>query len=323
MRSFAGTLCQAVVCTYGVLLLHGCAPMVGEPVATGPAGGSEFRVRQQRNPARVEIRDEAGRWLATFTHGARTVAVAGPIRTFREPEHTSATVSHGVWVRLLPEPFAGMPNLPWLQHALRDSTADVLAIAMQYTANAPERWDDGGALRIAGDAGYGPLLRPGVRGEGADFNDYLGVPWQYEGGLDRPERKQAGSLDCSGFVRMVFGYRSGVPLTLEPNGVGIPRRSHAIFADAPGTVIVPNQGRRPRTLESLMPGDLVFFDADRRDGPALDHVGVYLGKDDAGKHRFLSSRKRANGPTLGDVGGKALLDGRGFYAGKLRAARRL
>ena len=73
----------------------------------------------------------------------------------------------------------------------------------------------------------------------------------------------------------------------------------------------------------LQPGDLVFFDADAGDGPQVDHVGIYLGPDTGGHHRFLSSRKSANGPTLGDTSGKSLLDGTGLYAKSFRAARRL
>jgi cell wall-associated NlpC family hydrolase len=70
-------------------------------------------------------------------------------------------------------------------------------------------------------------------------------------------------------------------------------------------------------------GDLVFFDADPEDGPAVDHVGLYLGRDDGGHLRFLSSRKGANGPTLGDTRGASLLDGAGLYARAFRSARRL
>jgi len=50
---------------------------------------------------------------------------------------------------------------------------------------------------------------------------------------------------------------------------------------------------------------------------------MYLGVDSGGHHRFVSSRKTANGPTLGDLGGKSLLDGTGHYAVSFRAARRL
>jgi cell wall-associated NlpC family hydrolase len=49
-------------------------------------------------------------------------------------------------------------------------------------------------------------------------------------------------------------------------------------------------------------GDLVFFDADSKDGSQIDHVGMYLGRDSEDHHRFISSRKRADGPTMGDLG---------------------
>jgi hypothetical protein len=50
---------------------------------------------------------------------------------------------------------------------------------------------------------------------------------------------------------------------------------------------------------------------------------MYLGIDSGGHHRFISSRKTANGPTLGDTGGRSILDGTGFYAVAFRSARRL
>jgi hypothetical protein len=48
-----------------------------------------------------------------------------------------------------------------------------------------------------------------------------------------------------------------------------------------------------------------------------------MGKDVAGHPRFISSRKTADGPTFGDVGGRSTLDGTGLYASSLRAFRRL
>jgi hypothetical protein len=67
----------------------------------------------------------------------------------------------------------------------------------------------------------------------------------------------------------------------------------------------------------------VFSDASTDDGTAIDHVGLYLGKDSAGNYRFISSRKTVNGPTMGDVGGKSVLNGTGLYAKTFVAARRL
>jgi cell wall-associated NlpC family hydrolase len=73
----------------------------------------------------------------------------------------------------------------------------------------------------------------------------------------------------------------------------------------------------------LSPGDLVFFDAATNDGTQIDHVGMYLGTDEGGNYRFVSSRKSINGPTMGDYSGKSILNGSGLYATSFRAARRL
>ena len=67
----------------------------------------------------------------------------------------------------------------------------------------------------------------------------------------------------------------------------------------------------------------MFFDASDDDGAEIDHVGLYLGPDTAGHKRFISSRKSANGPTMGDYRGASLLDGTGLYARSFRSTRRL
>jgi hypothetical protein len=50
---------------------------------------------------------------------------------------------------------------------------------------------------------------------------------------------------------------------------------------------------------------------------------MYLGVDDRGHHRFISSRTTANGPTMGDLGGESILDGTGYWALRWRTARRI
>jgi cell wall-associated NlpC family hydrolase len=61
-------------------------------------------------------------------------------------------------------------------------------------------------------------------------------------------------MDCSGFTQYV----------MREIGVSIPRT-------------VREQAKAGENVSTLMPGDLVFFDADRgRKG--LDHVGIYLGR---------------------------------------------
>lgn len=49
-------------------------------------------------------------------------------------------------------------------------------------------------------------------------------------------------------------------------------------------------------------------------GAAVVIPDLSLGLDTAGERRFLSSRKRANGPTLADRRGKSVLDGTGLHA---------
>ncbi|PPK95379.1 cell wall-associated NlpC family hydrolase [Kineococcus xinjiangensis] len=271
------------------------------------------------SPARTIVKDDRG-VVAVFTAGSRTVTLRGPERVFAEST-TSAVVRSTTWVRLLPQPSAGTADWEWLGTALASTAPDVLALAMQYTTSAPAVHDQQG-LQIAGDASYGPLTATG-REEGSDFNDYLGVAWSYGSTTDAPETRQFRSLDCSGYVRMAFGYRGGVPLVLRPDGAGLPRRAVEMLASAPGVVVQPDLGTRPPVPTALAPGDLLFFDASTDDGTAVDHVGIYLGVDSAGAPRFLSSRKTVDGPTLGDTGGKSVLKGTGLYATSFRAVRRL
>ena len=217
---------------------------------------------------------------------------SGPRRRFSEPTAADA-VTHTVWVRTLPKPFTGTVDEAWLTAAVQANALrvpDVLAIAMQYIRGAAALLD--GPLQIAGDAEYGPLVN-GERKEGADFNDYLGVTWTYADAVDPPETRQFRSLDCSGFVRMIWGYRHSlpgqprrdrVPLTLAPTSSrrAMPRRAFEICQSAPGVVTIENDGGQVQDLSALAVGDLVFFDADEDDGPQLDHVGIYLGSTQAG-----------------------------------------
>jgi len=82
-------------------------------------------------------------------------------------------------------------------------------------------------------------------------------------------------------------------------------------------------GRRPAVIQQLQPGDLVFFRTRELPGGRIGHIGIYLGLDTADHPRFISSRKNAGGPTMGDKGGTSRLDGDGYYAQGLRGARRL
>lgn len=277
--------------------------------------------KRESDPSRTVVTDLDSRWLATFTDGSYTVTTKGPERVFSEA-NTDASVVTTTWVRVLPVPFYGEVSDELVSQMLSDTSPDILQIGMQYIQGAEPIYNSDG-LKIAGDADYGPMQEDGTRAEGSDFNDYLGIPWSYDTGVDEPETEQIGSLDCSGFVRMVFGYRGGLPVSIDPDGESIPRRSFQILDTAPGVITTPNNGEQVTDLSRLMPGDLVYFDASTDDGEQIDHVGIYLGADTSGNYRFLSSRKTPNGPTMGDTSAKSILNGSGYYASAFRAVRRL
>ena len=293
------------------------APRVTSTLAAAPTAAA-FTYERLAGPDRTLVRDAAGALLATFTDGSRSVVLTGPVRTFAEST-TTAVVRTDSWVRLLPAPATAAVDAAWLAAALADRTPDVLAVAAEYVTGAATVVGADGAL-VSSDASYGPLV-DGRRQEGSDWNDYLQVRATYDGVADVPEVAQAGALDCSGYVRMVFGRRLGHPLSLAPDGVRLPRRAVQMHTGGPGTLVASGAGRPD--LAALLPGDLVLFDASTDDGTAVDHVGIHLGRDSAGRPRFVSSRKTVDGPTLGDVGGRSTLDGTGLYATTLRAVRRL
>ncbi len=317
-------LLTAVVLSSGIVAQASTAVAptgVGSARLTG-ASATTWQYRELRNPARVQVLDGGAQPVATFTRNARTVTLRGASRVFSEASTTTTQVVSTTWVRLLPSRFDGTVDRAWLTAALADTSPDVLAVAMEYVTGAPVV-RDGAGLLVSSDADYGPVQADGTREEGSDFNDYLGIRWSYDTRTDLPETDQAGALDCSGFVRMVLGHRLGVPLGLETDGVRLPRRAVQMLQSAPGLVTIPDTGVRPSSTSRLAPGDLLFFDGSRDDGTAVDHVGIYLGPDTTGAPRFVSSRKTVNGPTMGDVGGRSVISGSGYYADAWRAARRL
>ncbi|MGP3964077.1 tachylectin-related carbohydrate-binding protein [Nonomuraea sp. 3N208] len=263
-----------------------------------------------------------GRAAAVLTPGARTAILYGSPRRFTEST-TDATVSTRAWVRLLPKPWTPSADwaYSWLSANVGSARDDLLEIATQYITGARNLTKDG--LRYAGGARYGPVGEDGLL-EGSDFNDYLGLDWKYGERVDRAESEQKGALDCSGFVRMVYGYRSGYPLEIgTPTGTALPRRAVQMHSSAPGVTVADGGAAKPGSYADLQPGDLLFWDASTDDGADIDHVGIYLGIDSDGKHRFLSSRKIVDGPTLGDRGGPSLLDDAKLYDRSWRAAKRL
>ncbi|MER6405971.1 NlpC/P60 family protein [Streptomyces viridosporus] len=308
----------------------------------GSGGGSgdkgEATWSRLENPARSVLRGADGQIQAVFTDGARTATLTGPARTFEEPTSTSSKVSTTDWVRLMPEIWEkGAEKEKWFKEwyaEYRDSKEDDLfAIAFQYVAGAPQKKDEQGTV-YAGDAHFGPLNTTGAEGgdlrlEQSDFYDYLGVPYPFRDGVTgTPEAMRANSLDCSGFIRMVLGYRARYPLmSSDASGDGLPRTANGMARSDEGADILPLTGvsadDRPSAIDQLQPGDLVFFKLDARTKERLDHVGMVLGYDTEGHLIFVSSREEVNGPTIGDIGGVSRLDGNGYYAKTLRSAKRL
>jgi hypothetical protein len=293
---------------------------VVEPAPEPPTLDPSLELTRVSDPDRTVLTDADGAWVATFTDGAATVALAGPERTFDEP-----TATHGVttdaWVRLLPAPFDGEVDVTWFEDARADRSPDVFEIATEYLSGAPDVVDEDGIL-VSADADYGPLQPDGSRPVGSDWHDFRGIDAEYDGVVDPAKPEEYRALDCSGYTRTIFGARLGVPMSLRPDGgTSLPRRSFEQAADAPGVVPIADGEVDPERLQA---GDLVFFDSPGDDDGRIDHVGVYLGVDDGGHHRFVHSRRSANGPTLGgDEHGPSILDGDGYFARGFVSTRRL
>ncbi|RKN51245.1 hypothetical protein D7223_00845 [Micromonospora endolithica] len=295
---------------------------------SGPSG---YTYQRSKEPDRTEIIDSSGQPVAVMTDGARTVQIYGPTRTFEEPTFTSAKVDTQVWVRIAPQPWrAGAETqawfVDWLSAARQDRSPDVLAIAFEYVDEAPAKKNNDGQ-QYAGDASFGPPdpADPDGRQERSDFYDYLGVSWTFpDGKSETPEPQRKLALDCSGYLRMVYGHRLGYPLrgTNTP-GEGLPRRAYAMAEFGPGAQLMPNSGQRARAIDRLLPGDLVFLNAQPVPNDQIDHSGIYLGLDDGGHHRFISSRSQTDGPTMGDLSGAPLLDGSGYWPDRWLTARRI
>lgn len=305
---------------------------------TAGAERTEARWSRLENPARSVLRDADGQVKAILTDGARTATLKGPARTFAEPASTASKVSTTDWIRLMPKAWTkGAEKSKWFQdwYAAQATSKedDLFAIAFQYVAGAPQRRDAQG-LAFAGDANFGPLNTSGAEGgdlrlEQSDFYDYLGIPYPFrDGKVGTPETMRARSLDCSGYIRMVLGYRARYPLmSSDASGDGLPRTANGMARSGEGADVLPFTGvaakDRPTSIDQLQPGDLVFFKLDARTGRRLDHVGMVLGHDTEGHLIFVSSREEVNGPTIGDIGGVSRLDGNGYYAKTLRSAKRL
>ncbi|UQI46000.1 C40 family peptidase [Streptomyces sp. HU2014] len=337
------------------------------PLAAGVRAGDAWRVRVRRKGAKAQVTA----WPAAGVEPARPTAEiedsdAGlrsgrvGVRGFASPgcanlpvtltvsrfEVASATwetppsVTHRDWVRLLDAPFDGewTPAVEATVRGWAGSMApDVFSYAAMFLPGAPRV--RGGDARVAGadvlgEAGYGKPDSQGLLPVGADFHDYMERPWTFPDATKRPEEGQRGHLDCSGYVRMVYGFHMGVGMVAgkDPAKKALPRKSGAMVDFAPGVRVAQRAegGGSAPDLGQLQPGDLLLFDVNDREGDpvdpdayAVDHVAVYLGPDQAGQRRFLSSRKSADGPTMADVSGASTLESPGIYADSLHTVHRV
>lgn len=289
--------------------------------------------RRVSNPAGTEVVEkDSGDVVARLTDKGRTAVVYGPERTLEEPDATDAKVTTDAWVRVIPHQWKKSGEESewfgeWLAENKDSEEPDALQIGTEYFRGAEDKFDDDG-LRYAGDADFGPMGDDGTREVGGDYNDFLEITVSHpDKKKDPPEKKDKNALDCSGFLRMVLGYRMDYPLfgKNETKGDRLQRQVQGMVDHAPGVLLHKDTGEKPDDLdkvtENMLPGDIVFFETDGE--PGLDHSGFYMGKDSQGKHRFMSSREAINGPTMGDVKGPSILDGNGLFANNFRAVRRL
>ncbi|MFG2498133.1 C40 family peptidase [Streptomyces sp. NPDC048441] len=306
--------------------------------SNGQPGSGKQKWERLKNPDRSVLRTDGGKVLATFTDNARTATLTGPSRTFTEPANTKSRVVTNDWARLMPETWrAGAEKEKWFKDWYKEFSGseedDIFAMAFQYVQGAPVKKDDEG-IAYAGDANFGPINPDGSAGndlrlEQSDFFDYLGIPYTFRNGTTiQPEKQRDRSMDCSGFIRTVFGYRARYPLMANDQaGDGLPRTANGMARGKAGTDVIKLKGvgsaDRPKSIDVVQPGDLVFFKLDARTKQRLDHVGIFLGHDGDGHKIFISSREEVNGPTIGDKGGTSRLDGNGYYAATLRSAKRL
>ncbi|HEU4349559.1 MAG TPA: hypothetical protein VFR35_17410 [Actinoplanes sp.] len=302
-----------------------------ESGSTDPLG-DDYDLVHLVDPARTEVRRRDGdKMLATLTVGARTVVFAGAPRRFTDPSTTSAVVDSAVRVRIAPRAWRIDPTpddvVAWLLRQLEDEDPpiDVLGAAMQYLADAPDRRDSRG-VRYAGDADFGYVHSRDER-DGADFYDFLEIPWDFpDSGRRRPSERWHKDLDCSGYLRLIYGYRFGIPLLngkVNATVDGLPRTAASMAAYARSVTVAAGRSpsRPPKDLSALQPGDIAFFAL--HDDPALvTHSGIYIGDDGDGRMRFISSRGTVDGPSFGDVRGDSVLDS-GYFGDRLRRVIRL
>ncbi|MEV6124368.1 NlpC/P60 family protein [Streptomyces sp. NPDC052077] len=323
-------------------------------VGVGYAPGDVWHIRAQRTGAVIRCRAwrEGTAEPTTWTHevtdttlgagriGVRGIASSGNTSTPFTFRVHDLQLDSGTWpdppviaqptrVRLLDKPFTGewTPALAAqiLSWAVA-TTPDILDRAAAYITGAPPVYDPAlGGAQVAGQALYGPTAPDGTRLEGGDFHRYMGLPWTFPNGESQGTAPMwARTLDCSGFLRMLFGWWGGVGMVRHRDfdGLVLPRQAKDLAVSGPGAIIAQATGSPP-PLTDLLPGDVLYFNADPAD-PEIGHCGIYFGGDQHGRPRFISSRKSANGPTFGDLGAASVLTGPGLlYPDSLRMISRL
>lgn len=307
------------------------AMTTGNAAKTSSGSLEGLSYKRVNNPEGTKVVDDSGKEVARFTDKARTAVIQGKERTFEETRTTDARVTTSSYVRVMPQPYTrGAEDKGWFKDwfakAIEDEAPDALEVGTQYFEGAEDIRDENG-LRIAGDADFGPENHmEGDRKVGSDFNDFLEIKVAFpDDSVDRPEKKQRNALDSAGFLRIVYGYRLGYPMYGgDRKGEGLQRQVDGLYRNGPGVLLAKDEGTPPplqSIQDSLLPGDVLMFtnDAD----PGLDHAAIYLGRDDKGHHRFMSSREANNGPTMGDVAGASIIDGQDLFAMNFRAVRRI
>ncbi|MFJ5531746.1 hypothetical protein [Streptomyces sp. NPDC093261] len=248
-------------------------------LAAGVPAGSDWTIRVRRKGSRIQAKAwragsaEPSAWSVDVTDstfakgrvGVRALANNGctnlPVKLSASSFEVDAanweappTVTHGDWVRVLPQPFDGTWNdrLEQTIRAWAGSTApDVLAYAAMFLGGAPAVSAGSGPAQgkqVLGEAGYGYPDPQGYRYEGADFHEYMDVGWTFDDGIHTgPSSRQVGNLDCSGYTRMVYGYHMGVPMAAaqDTSKERLPRKSRDMADYAPGGADRPDRRHQP------------------------------------------------------------------------------
>jgi cell wall-associated NlpC family hydrolase len=334
--------CLTTLVALSMLSLSGCGGDLGEADAEGALIDTTAQAIVSCSPSTEDYTFNSsispytdafygGERIARFMNNAYTVTVLGYEDRTLPNGGAAITVTHRWHVRTLATPFSSTMSdadkTAWLRAARQancDGDKDLLAIAFEYDEGSPDLWLSG--KRVAGDADYL---------SGCDFHDYTCSSWDpVDGSLRTPDPacqvgsvcpaspsdpSVVGKLDCSGFVRMVFGDRNNFeaqlptytakiepsrfryPLSTASIPTHLPRKSHDQYRYGSGEKLVPFRIADTPTeaeLGTLLPGDLLFFNLDSDNLGALccdpetpdshdtcceqgiTHVGIYVGKED-------------------------------------------